>query len=170
MKAYICHGMTGRSGEELLKESMEIAQACRRYGIVPLDPVIAEGVQFNKSSVGASEDSLKIHWKRDKEMVKEAHVLIDATANRKSEGSQHETGLSRYFLWKPTIRVSHAYARNQSVSVANLEDDLVVANFEQAAYFAQLRWGSKRKRIIWRLKLLNRCLLGFIWDQIGEFK
>lgn len=170
MKAYICHGMTGRSGEELLRESMEIALACRRHGIIPLDPVISEGVQFSGKAVCAPVDALKVYWKRDKEMVKEAHVLIDATANRKSEGSQHETGLSRYFLWKPTIRVSNAYARNQSVSVANLEDDLVVANFEQAAYFAQLRWGSKRKRIIWRLKLLNRCLLGFIWDQIREFK
>lgn len=170
MKVYIAHGMTGRTGAELISESLHVIQVCRKYGIDPLDPVMAEGVKKVDPRVQAGNEILPLHWKRDKEMIREAHVFIDITANRKSEGVAHELGYARYSLWKPCIRVSLDYARSPNISVANLEDDLIVANIEQAAYFAQLRWGSARKRILWRIKMLCRCLPKWIMYQLQEFK
>jgi len=170
MRAYIAHAMTGRPGEELIRESLHVLEVCKKYGIEPLDPVIEEGVKFTQSKLLSSNEILPVLWSRDKEMIRNAHVLIDVTADRKSEGVSHEIAYARCFLWKPVIRVSATYARNTSISIANLEDDLVVASIEQAAYFAQLRWGSFGKRLKWRLKMLNRCLIKFIVYQIGEIK
>lgn len=170
MKAYIGHGMTGRSGEELINESLYVLEVCKKYGIEPLDPVMVEGVKKVDPRVQASNEMLPLHWKRDKEMIREAHVFIDITANRKSEGVAHEIGYARYSLWKPVIRVSLDYARNQNISVANLEDDLIVASIEQAAYFAQLRWGTFGKRFRWRIKMFARCLPRWICYQLQEFK
>lgn len=170
MRAYIAHAMTGRTGEEVVSESLHISEVCKKYDIEPLDPVIAEGVKKADPRVQSTNEMLPRLWKRDKEMIREAHVLIDVTADRKSEGVQHEIGYARCYLWKPVIRVSINYARNPNISIANLEDDLIVGSIEQAAYFAQLRWGTFRKRLCWRLTLLNRCLLKFLWHQLGEIK
>lgn len=170
MKAYIAHGMTGRTGDELINESLHVLQVCKKYGIETLDPVMAEGVLKVDPRVQASNEMLPLHWKRDKEMIREAHVFIDITANRKSEGVAHELGYARYNLWKPSIRVSIDYARSQNISIANLEDDLIVASIEQAAFIAQLRWGTFGKRFRWRIKTLARCLPKWITYQLGEFK
>lgn len=170
MKAYIAHGMTGRSGTELIDESLHVLEICKRNGIDPLDPVIEEGVKKSDGKVNSPNDVLPRLWKRDKEMIRAAHVLIDVTANRKSEGVAHEIGYARYGLWKPVIRVSLDYARSQNISIANLEDDLIVASIEQAAFIAQLRWGTFGKRFRWRIKMLARCLPKWIKHQIGEWK
>ena len=170
MKAYIAHGMTGRTGEELINESLHVLEVCKRYGVNPLDPVIEEGVKKTDPRVQSTNDVLPRLWKRDKEMIRNAHVLIDVTANRKSEGVAHEIGYARYSLWKPTIRVSMSYTRNPNISIANLEDDLIVASIEQAAYFAQLRWGTWGKRLRWRIKMLTRCFPKWVVHQLMELK
>jgi hypothetical protein len=170
MIAYICHGMTGRTGEELIKESLHALEVCQHYGITPLDPVIEEAVKLNSTKLQSANDVLPKLWSKDKEMIRRAHVLIDITASKKSEGCSHELGYARYNLWKPVIRVSKEYARNQNISIANLEDDLIVASVEQAAYFAQLRWGTFTKRLVWRVKMLLRCVPKWLLYQLQEIK
>lgn len=76
----------------------------------------------------------------------------------------HELILSRGVLWKPTVFVGRAGF------ITREEDDVVAATHQEAAIAVAQRWGTRRKRILWRLRLLNRCLLGWIWDQIREFK
>ncbi len=99
-------------------------------------------------------------------MIRDAHVLVDLTGPAKSEGVAHEIGYARYNLWKPIVRVWPGLGP----SVAWLEDDVIVPTAAHALVEAQRRWGTPFKRRLWRAKMLNRCLLRWIANQIGEWK
>lgn len=172
LKVYCATSMTGRTGEELVEQSERVKYVLSHCGIKPLDPISAEGVSANTKIVGASMKELKKHWKRDKAMIREAHVVFDLTASRKSAGTEKELGYARYCLWKPVVRLWP----NLGASVAWLEDDIVITepDFIQALVNASLLatelWGTRRKRVVWRLKMLARCLPRWIVNQIREFK
>lgn len=166
LTAYLAHAMTGRSGAELIAESAVVADLAFRMGVVVLDPVVSEGVTPSDKRLLNPDDKLAIFWRRDKKMIRYSHVLIDLTGPAKSEGVAHEIGYARFALWKPVIRVWPGLGP----SVAWLEDDVIVPTVAHALVEAQRLWGTRSKRIVWRLKMLNRCLLKWIAYQIGEFK
>lgn len=166
VRCYVAHAMTGRSGNELLAESAEVKKVLERHGIEPLDPVITENVKKTHKPLHNNGETLKRYWARDKKMIREAHVLLDITGPAKSEGVAHEIGLARYGLWKPVIRVYE----HLGPSIARIEDDYIARNVEDAARMIEANWGTFWKRLVWRLKLLNRCLPRFILWQLQEFK
>lgn len=175
MKAYIAHAMTGRSGEDMLAESKLAAYALANWNIEALDPVIAEGITPAVKKLGTEirggkgddYERFKGYWKRDKEMIREAHVLIDMTPHMKSEGVSHEIGYARYFLWKPVVRVGNAFPL---ISVAHFEDDILATDIWDAAVKINDKFGTFWKRFVWRVKLYNRCILKALWYKLGEWK
>ena len=167
LKIYFARKMTGRTGADLIKELAEIEFVCWKLDVVVLDPVKEEKIKSTDKEIRTSLDELTKYWARDKEMIREAHVIIDCTGPLKSEGVAHEIGYARYYLWKPVIRV---YPEGLTDSVANLEDDLIVSSIEQAVWKARFHWGSRLDRIKWRFNVLKRCLFKFIQHQIGEWK
>ena len=167
MRAYIAHAMTGRSGAEMHSESKSAMMAFGMFGIEVLDPVLEEGVKPDTKVLSNTVEEVAGHWKRDKALIRRAHILVDLTPNLKSEGVSHEIGYARYFLWKPVIRVG---ANFPASSVAHFEDDVIAPSLYHAARIADERFGTFGKRFIWRVKLYWRCYLKACLYKLGEWK
>ena len=130
IKIYTAKSMTGRTGEELVLESAQIARILGYRGIKVLDPVTAEEVYKDQGVLANTGDKLKGYWTRDKRMIREAHVILDVTGPAKSEGVAHEIGYARYALWKPVVRIYPD--GHPKISVAKYEDDLIVSSVAEA--------------------------------------
>lgn len=158
--------MTGRSGKELVEQSKKVAFLSYYYKVEALDPIAAEEVHGDNKPLNNGGDLLKEYWRRDKDMIKRAHVIIDVTGPAKSEGVAHEIGLARYGYYKPVIRVWP----NLDSSIARLEDDVIADTIEAAIKLAVYRWGTPWKRLKWRIKLYARCLPGMIATFFREWR
>lgn len=169
-KIYTAQKMTGRDQAEMVNMAKKAKKVFEGAGIKVLDPVLEEHVKpTNEILVDKPLSLLKDYWKRDKQMIREAHVVVDLTPEAKSEGVAHEIGYARYALWKPIVRVYQPDSKPASM-IAIFEDDLIVHSLEEAAVQIQKYWGSWAKRALWRLGLMNRCLPKWIWHQICEWK
>lgn len=157
VKIYTAQAMTGRSQEEIVNCAKHAKRVFEGAGITVFDPVLAEHVKDEKKVLADKPVSvLKDYWKRDKEMIREANVIVDLSPELKSEGVAHEIGYGRYFLWMPIVRVYQQNSKPASL-IAVFEDDLIVHSLEEAAIQINKYWGSWGKRFMWRLTLYNRC-------------
>lgn len=169
VKIYLAHGMTGRAGTEVVQESEKALEVFSRYGIQVLDPVTAEKVKPSKKAINTDYKTLDGYWKRDKEMIREAHVLVDITPERKSEGVAHEIGYARYFLWKPVIRVYPKGQVPSNLSVAYFENDFIVDDLDVAARYIDRMYGTWFKRFIWRIQLYRRSWIKASFYKLKEW-
>jgi hypothetical protein len=160
--------MSNRDKRELVKEARQDVKIFARYGIKAYSPVLEEKVPNTPGKLKTRKKGLIPKWAEDKQAMRNSFAIVDRTADMKSEGVQHETGFMRYTLWRPVIRVSPKHDKGY-FSIANLEDDLIVCSIEQAAELLRYKFGSRHKYVKWQLKILNRCLLGFMWDHIKGF-
>lgn len=164
-RVYTARAMTGRDAREVLAESRAANQALRTYGLTPLDPALDEGVQPGDGVLAAPEEKLREFWRRDKALIRRAHVVLDLTGNRKSEGVAAELGYARFFLWKPTVRVWPGLGP----SIARFEGDVVVENVFQAAAVIKEKWGTPWKRVKWRAQMYLRCRVKALYYEAKEF-
>lgn len=170
IKIYTAAKMTGRDRKEMVETAIRNKKIFEAYGIRVLDPILEEHVKPLKGVlVDTPVGLLKDYWKRDKQMIREAHVVVDTTPEQKSEGSAHEIGYARYSLWKPVVRMYTGDVKPLSM-IVYFEDDLIVHSPEEAAVQINKYWGSWTKRFFWRICLMNRCLLRWMWYQILEWK
>lgn len=151
--------MTGRVKEELVTEAINQKLFIESCGLIVLCPVIAEGVQPTKQVLLSSKKAMDTFWKRDKEMIREAHLVFDLTPNKNSEGVKHEIGYARYSLWKPVVRIFPKNELPVKSSVAFYEDDFICDSLTEAIDYAKAVHGTRMKRLKWKMQLLNRCLL-----------
>ncbi len=167
---YAARSMTGRIKEEVVLEATQDKTLLEKAGFVVLCPVIAEGVPATKQIILASKQAMDKFWSRDKEMIREAHLVFDMSPTMNSEGVKHELGYARYCLWKPVVRVFPSGKLPVKSSVSYFEDDVVVDSLLEAIEYSLRVHGTFWKRTKWRLKMLNKSLLKWIVFQIGEFK
>lgn len=165
LKIYFASAITNRTGKALIEQSNKVAEVCKRLDIIPLDPIVEEQIKDSRKKVFNSIEDLGKYWKRDKELIRAAHVLIDLTGEKKSEGVSHELGFVRYFLFKPCIRVWP----DLGPSVARLEDDVITSCLESACTRAVYHWGTPWKRLKWKISLVNRCFLGYVYTRLSWF-
>ena len=166
VRIYLASKMTGRTGEELVNQSRLVASLAETLGgITIFDPIAEEGVKDGQTPLQNTEEDLWKFWKRDKFLIREAHVVIDLTASMKSEGSAHEIGYARYALWTPVIRVWP----NLPPNVAWFEDDYIAPHIWDALKLAKGRWGNPWKRLKWKAAIFNRCFLKFLWTRFVWF-
>ncbi len=174
LRIYFATSMTGRTGSELLAQFSEAAEAQELLSLLggelflsAMLPRLGDEPDV-QVFIGKEnpDDKLRSYWKRDKEMIRYAHVLVDLTGPRKSAGVEHEVGYARYFLYKPVIRVWPGMAG----SVARIEDDVIVPTAAHALVEANRLWGTPWKRLKWRLAMTNRCILGYFANQIREWR
>lgn len=170
IKIYAARSMTGRVKEEVVAEATADKQYFESAGFTVLCPVIAENVPSTKEVIRSSKKAMDAFWPRDKEMIREAHVVIDMTPSLKSEGVSHEVGYSRYCLWKPVVRLYEKGNLPIKSSVAWYEDDVIVDSKEEVVEYLLRVHGTFWKRTTWRLSMLNRSLIKWIGHQIREFK
>lgn len=170
VKIYAAAKMTGRDQREMVETSKLNKKIFEAAGIIVLDPILEEHVKSeHQALIEKPLDILKGYWDRDKKMIREAHVIVDTTPEDKSEGVAHELGYARYNLWKPTVRMYRQGSKPTSL-IAVFEDDLIVHSPQEAAIQINKYWGTRARRIMWRINMLNRCLLKWVWYQILEFK
>ena len=170
IKAYLAHAMTNRIWADVQAESKEATRILNENGIEVFDPIyIEEVISDAKDKIGNEADDNGLRsWQGDKKAIREAHVMLDITPEMRSEGVLRELGYSRFLLWKPTVRVYKKGSKPHMITI--FEDDVIAYSLEEASKIIQDRWGTWFKRFVWRVKMLNRCLPKFIWNQIREFK
>jgi len=170
IRVYTAQKMTGRDQKEMVDLAKKAKKVFAGAGIDVLDPVLEEHVKpTNEILVDKPLNMLRDYWSRDKQMIRESHVIVDLTPESKSEGVAHEIGYARYALWKPVVRVYSEGSKPASL-IAVFEDDLIVHSLEEAAVQIQKYWGNWLKRALWRLGLMNRCLPKWLWYQAKEWK
>ncbi len=171
MKIYLARAMSGRIMADVVREAANDRMFLSGFvGWDCLDPVEEEGVKPENRKLQASYEDMVGFWRRDKQLIREANVIFDMTPSMKSEGVAHELAYARYCLWKPVVRVYTSGVLPPKGSVAYFEDDVIVGSLLEACAMTDNLWGTRAKRIRWRLSLLRRCLWKFIRYQIGEFK
>lgn len=149
---YTAVRMTGRSKAAMVKEAEEAVAILSKYGIEVISPVLAEGIEAKHEILQAiSEEQLAIEWRKDKQFVRECHVVLDLSSASKlrSEGSVHELAYARYALFKPCIRL---FPKGLGPSVTKLEDSVIVQTLDEAGIEILKRWGTRYQRIMWRIK------------------
>src|SRR5579864_7551678 len=151
IKVYLARAMSGRSMDEVVAEAKLDKQLFERWGIQVLCPVTEEGVKPKKKKLQASKKLMKLYWPRDKAMIREAHVFVDCTPHLKSQGVEREAGYGRYCLWKPIVRLFPFNELPPEGSIGYFEDDIITDSVDKASLQIIDKWGTRRKRILWRL-------------------
>lgn len=162
VNVYAAQAMSGRPWLELLVEASYAARSLESAGITVYSPVLDEWARngFQAKGICTSGDELEDHWRRDKVAMVKSHILVDLTPTRQSHGVSHEIGFFRYTLWRPCVRIM-----SPAKTIAYLEDDLIVATIEEAAKEITIRWGTRRKRAVWRMGMLWRSLPKWVYRQ-----
>ena len=159
VRLYLGQAMTGLRQDLIYKHNIEMTEALELHGIIVLSPVTEEGVQPNKRKLDQpSQEQLANFWQRDKELIRSSHLLLDITGTSVSEGLKHEIGLVRYFLFKPVVRILEL----KGPSVAIEEDDILVKDIEEAAKLIIEKFGTPKKRLLWKYTLFRRCFLPYL--------
>ena len=162
--------MTGRVKEEVVNEAIKDKEYFEKNGFTVLCPVISENVKPTQERLVSSKKQMDEFWPRDKQMIREAHVVFDMTPHLNSEGCKHEIGYARYFLYKPIIRIFPKGQLPFKSSVAYYEDDFITDDTSVAVDYAKSNFGTTWKRIKWRLMLYKRCLPKMVYYWITAWK
>ncbi len=170
ISCYVARAMTGRIKEDVVNEAKQDKEFLEKAGLTVLCPVAEENVKPAQQILLSSKKAMDGYWPRDKAMIREAHVLFDASPHLNSEGVKHELGYGRYCLWKPVVRIFPEGKLPIQSSVARYEDDYICDSLVEAIEYVYRAHGSWFKRVGWRLKMLNRSLPKWLLFQIGEFK
>lgn len=162
ISVYVAHAMTGKMQDELVKEAEFTTRMLTNYGFEVLDPIVAEGVKsVHEPLTQVSQEELAKHWKRDKEMIREADIVLDFHGMNKSDGVSKELGYARFCLWKPVVRVFP----NMGINISRIEDDIIVDHLIDAVHLINEKFGDYEKLRMWRQALWDRCFDSWLAEQ-----
>lgn len=156
IKAYTCQAMTGKFCDEMIVEARMLERMLTNYGIQILNPVLAELDHIPNEHVilpPVPPDVLEKFWYTDKEMIRNADVIIDYMTHNKSDGSNNEIGYNRWCLWKPTIRVWSG----PGALISRMEHEDIVPTLVEAVTVIHEKYGTYEKLGAWRKEMLERC-------------
>lgn len=159
---YNARGMTNRNQKEVVQEAKEDRLTFEEHGIKVFCPVQAEGIRALNKQLMSTKEQMDVYWFRDKEMIRQADVFVDCTPHLKSQGVEREAGYARYFLFKPVVRIFPKELLPAPGNICFYEDDLIVTDIDEAARLIKLYWGTPRKRLVWKIQLIKRCLRKYI--------
>lgn len=147
IKIYTCQRMTGRYQDDMRVEADMLVRVLANYGFVALNPVIEEKVPYVHEVLPVGDpEVLHRYWRRDKEMIREADVILDYDTQGKSDGTNNEVGYARFCLWKPVVRIW----TGPGGAISKIEDDLIVPSLTEAIQVIFQRWGTYEKLGAWR--------------------
>ena len=161
IKVYVAHAMTGKKKRDLVLEACYTTRLLEEAGFIVLDPIAAESVPSNDEIQQQSAEQLAVYWKRDKEMIREADIVLDFMACNKSDGVAKEIGYARFCLWKPVVRVFPG----MGVNISRIEDDVIVDTIEDAIDEMLIRFGTYEKLGNWRQEMWERCFIPWLNEQ-----
>jgi hypothetical protein len=152
--AYTCQTMTGRMCDEMIVEARMLERTLNNHGIRILNPVLAELAYIPNEHIllpNVPAGILEKFWHADKEMIREADVVIDYKTHNRSDGSNNEVGYNRFCLWKPTIRVWEG----PGALISRMEHDVMVPSLIEAIELINAQWGTYEKLGKWRTEMLK---------------
>ena len=162
LRVYIACKMTGVNCDELVRRAREDLAALEKHDIEAIHPVIAEGVpEVSEPLPESTTDMMDFRWEEDQKAIKWADVVVATAPHMWSSGAIREHGKVRYDQWKPYISV---WPKDVAVIpfTAQKEDDACVRTVDEAGRVASLKWGSRMKRIRWRIPIYMRH-----WDNVS---
>ncbi len=168
-KVYIACKMSGVDKAAMVARARRVCEIMVESGLTPISPVIEEQVKDEPGKlINSDKERLFSFWTRDKQIItSEADVIYFDRFEQKSFGMEREYGLARYCVWKPTVvHVSPGTV----TSVAEWEDDELCTSVHDAAKLIAHRWGTREKRIVWRINMLNRTLFKWFYRQLLAWK
>src|ERR1019366_1788549 len=166
---YVACRMSGRDKAEMVHRAQFVVETLAIFGITGISPVLEEGVKAERPKlINYDKEQVRGFWARDKHIIRYvSHAVLFDHAEMPSLGMTREFSLNRGTLWRPTVIV---LAKDVPVSVSVFEDDFVTNSVHSAAAYMNLTWGSKWKRISWRMRMLIRTLPKFLLGQLYGFR
>lgn len=150
-EVYVLAKMTGENCRVMRRKAMKATHALEKFGLIVHHPVIDEGVpDEDKVLTPRSQKELLWLWLRDKAMIKQSHAFLDTAADVFSVGAKREFGKARFRDWKPIVTL---WEHGEWPLIAEEEDDQIVATVEEAAALIEKMWGTRWKRILWRIPI-----------------
>lgn len=167
VKLYLAQAMSGLETSTLVEKSKIAREYFKAAGFDVFCPVEKENIKASKGKkLQATKKELLLYWPTDKLGIAWSDALIHLTPQLRSDGAWHETGYERYYWWRPVIHIYPPGKLPDPASVSYLEDDAVVDSFEEAVEWCYRNIGTRRKRLSWKIKLLNRCIIKATADRI----
>jgi hypothetical protein len=167
LKIYSAQPMTGYMQDEANQIARMLVRVGNEYGFEILNPVLEEHLpDVHEPLTQVSKERLEKFWKRDKEMMQDAHIVLDYMSANKSDGVNKELGYSRFFMWKPTVRVFP----KMGINISGIEDDLIHDTLVDAFAAIKQRWPDKHSLLMWRVQMLARCVPKAVMLQIKFLK
>lgn len=166
---YAACKMSGRDKLEMIKRARFLVEVGALFGVHVISPVLEENVKEEEGKlVNHDLEKLRNNWRRDKEIIRRlARVTLIDHGEMKSMGFEREYCLNRGVLWKPTVMF---VPKGTILSVAQFEDDLISYSVHDLFFQINKKWGSRAKYWIWRCKMINRSLPGWLLDQCYAWK
>jgi len=168
IRVYAARGMTGRVKEDVVTEANADRLLLESAGITVLCPVHEEGVRATKKQLFSTKKHMDKYWPRDKEMIRDAHLLLNMSPHLPSMGVIREFGYARYSLWKKVITVFPEGQLPDESSICYYEDDYVTDSLIDAVMEIYRTHGTIWKRLKWKLGIINKSALKWMWYQIKE--
>jgi len=163
VRVYLAQAMSYVSQNKIYQKNYYCTKVLMKHGITVLSPVTEENIKPSKKKFDQpSQEQLAFYWRRDKWLIKQSHILLDIAGPVVSQGVLHELGLTRYFYFKPVLRV----LKLKGPSVAIEEEDQIFSTVESAAKFIVKELGTPWLRLRWKFKLFGRCFPGYIKTRI----
>lgn len=162
---YLATSMTGLTGYKIWQDYRRRKKIYRRYGVRVNSPVPGEGIKATRRPLPnrPGAEGTKI-WAKDKLLIRKSNLMVFPLLKRRSQGCEFELTLARGSYWKPTV-----YLHDKPGFISKEQSDIVCLTDQQAARYIVKYFGSRHKRFIWRLKMLNKSLPKWLWQQIKEF-
>jgi len=148
---YVACKMTGLPQNELLEKAQKVTTTLEKYGLIVHHPVLKEGIKkvTTRLQDRTYEEMVEI-WGADKKAVHAANIIFDTAAEVYSTGAKREVGKARYGDW--TILVS-LWEQLEPPFIAKDEDDACVKSVDEAGQMIVKLWGTRLKRMGWRLPI-----------------
>lgn len=158
VNAYLGCKMTGLMCDDMIDAAQHISVHMVENGVTPYHPVLKEDIPYvHEPLTERTPEEMDIIWEADKAAVKWANVIVDTAPHLFSAGLKQEVGKARYRDWKPTVAVFPSDFDLSKVSfITKKEYDFVTNDENEAAKHIGQMWGTRLKRMKWRLPLYLR--------------
>lgn len=169
--AYVGCKMTNLPCYQLIDDAQHISTILVEYGIEPYHPVLKEEIPYVREPLKerSFEEMIQI-WSDDKKAVREAHVVLDTAPHLFSAGLKQEVGKARYRDWKPVIAIfPEGFDLSKVSFITRAEYDYVTNDIEDAAEWIRFMWGTRIRRILWRLPIYLRHLSDLSLRKLIQF-
>jgi len=155
IKIYTAQRMTGRMQDEMRYEAEMLNRVLANHNFECISAVLEENIPYlHEPLADVPAERLQTYWKKDKQLIREADLVLDYQTQNKSDGANKEIAYARYCLWKPVIRVWNG----PGGLISQMEDDMVVPTLTDAMAVILNDFGTYEKLGQWRRDMWNRCI------------